>query len=268
MERKNILVANAIDETFILRRESEAMAKKRRELAEKLTAEFQKTIKKAMLRKLPAIGACLAGGVMSLIALESIGTLRIVLTALSVALFALGILLFILNRKKETAEDAKTNENLVALDALYQAFDEEVKNDLGVPADAVEIGLFTENEDLHMNGQPIYSNYNAFAFVENDTLCFWQYSEILGGIPLCEIESLVKVNAPITFDNWKSDDAHDSPKYAQYGIASMNKNGEFTMTGYYSLRIMHAEEPFEVRFPLFVADALLGLLNLEIVEEK
>ena len=267
MERKNILVANSIDENFIVRRESDAMAAKRRELAEKLTAEFQKTIKKAILRKLPALGACLAGGVLSLIALESGGTLRTALTALSVALFAVGIVLAILNRKKETAEDAKTNENLVALDALYQAFDEEVKGNLGVPADAVEIGLFTENGDLHMNGKPIYSNYNAFAFVENDTLCFWQYGEILGGIPLGEIESLVKVNAPITFDNWKSDEEHDSPKYAQYGIQSMNENGEFTMTGYYSLRITHENEPFEVRFPLFDADALLALLNREIVEE-
>ena len=47
----------------------------------------------------------------------------------------------------------------------------------------------------------------------------------------------------------------------------MNENGEFTMTGYYSLRIMHAEEPFEIRFPLFDAVALLGLLNREMIEE-
>lgn len=267
MERKNILIANSIDESFIVRRESDAMASKRRELAEKLTAEFQKTIKKAMIRKLPALGACLAGGVLSLIALESGGTLRTALTALSVVLFAVGIVLAILNRKKEKAEENKPNEELVKLDALYQAFDEEVKGDLGVPADAVEIGLFTESGDLQKDGKPIYSNYNAFAFVENDTLCFWQYGEILGGIPLSEIECLAKINAPITFDNWKSDEEHDSPKYAQYGIQYMNENGEFTMTGYYSLRITHENEPFEVRFPLFDADALLALLNREMIEE-
>lgn len=266
MERKNILVANSIDENFIVRRESEAMAKKRRELAEKLTAEFQKTIKKALFRKLPSFAALIAGAVLGLVAFENNGQ-SIALTIASAAMIAVGVVLAILNRKKEKAEENKPNEELVKLDALYQAFDEEVKEDLGVPADAVEIGLFTENDDLKKDGKPIYSNYNAFAFVENDTLCFWQYGEILGGIPLNEIECLAKVNAPITFDNWKSDEEHDSPKYAQYGIQYMNENGEFTMTGYYSLRITHENEPFEVRFPLFDADALLALLNREMIEE-
>jgi hypothetical protein len=266
MERKNILVANAIDETFILRRESDELAAKRKELAEKLTAEVQKTIKKALLRKIPSFAAFLIGATLGLAAFES-HEKAIALTVAAVVLIGVGIVLAILNHKREKAEAKKTNENLAQLDALYNALDEEVKGDLGVPTDAVKVGFFTENDDLNKQGQPIYSNYTAFAFVENETLCFWQYGEILGGIPLNEIESLVKVNTPITFDNWGSDDAPDSPKYAQYGIAETPKTGEYSMTGYYSLRVVHADEHFEVRFPLFDADALLGLIGKEVTEE-
>jgi hypothetical protein len=266
MERKNILISNCIDENFILRRESDELAAKRKELAEKLTAEVQKTIKKALLRKLPSFAAFLIGATLGLAAFES-HEKSIALTVAAVVLIGVGIVLTILNHKREKAEAEKTNENLAQLDALYNALDEEVKDDLGVPTDAAKVGFFTENDDLNKQGQPIYSNYTAFAFVENETLCFWQYGEILGGIPLNEIESLIKVNNPITFDNWESDDAPDSPKYAQYGIAETPKTGEYSMTGYYSLRVVHADEHFEVRFPLFDADALLGLIGREIVEE-
>lgn len=267
MERKNVLISNSIDENFILRRESDEMAAKRKDLAEKLTLEFQKTLKKAMLRKLPTLGAFLVAGVLGLIALENNTAPRTALIAFSLVSFLVGIVLAVCNHKKEKAEAEKPNENIAQLDALYNAFDEEVKGDLGVPADAAKVALFTENEDLSKQGQPIYSNYTAFAFVENETLCFWQYGEILGGIPLNEIETLVKVNETITFDNWGSDDAPDSPQYAQYNIEATPVNGEYSMRGYYSLRLMHEEEPYEVRFPLFDADALLSLLNMEIVEE-
>ena len=201
MERKNILISNSIDENFILRRESDELAEKRKDLAEKLTAEVQKTIKKALLRKLPSFAALLIGATLGLIAFENNGK-PIVLTVAAAVLIGVGIVLAILNHKKEKAEAEKPNENLAQLDTLYNAFDEEVKVGLGVPADAAKVALFTENEDLSKQGQPIYSNYTAFAFVENETLCFWQYGEILGGIPLNEIEALVKVNETITFDNW------------------------------------------------------------------
>ena len=266
MERKNILTDNTIDDAFILRHESAEMATKRKELGEKLTAEVQKTIKKALLRKLPSFAALLIGALLGLTAFENHGK-PIALTAAAVLLVAVGIVLAILNHRKEKAEEEKPIESLTKLDALYNAFDEEVKQDLGVPSDAVEVGFFTENSDLNKQGQPIYSNYTAFAFVENETLCFWQYGEILGGIPLNEIESLVKVNEPITFDNWGSDDAPDSPKYAQYGIEETPASGEYSMTGYYSLRVVHADESFELRFPLFDAEKLLMLLDREIVEE-
>ncbi len=220
-----------------------------------------------MLRKLPTLGAFLVAGVLGLIALESNTSHRIALIAISLVSFLVGIVLAVCNHKKEKAEAEKPNENLAQLDALYNAFDEEVKGDLGVPADAAKVGFFTENDDLNKQGQPIYSNYTAFAFVENETLCFWQYGEILGGIPLNEIESLVKINKPITFDNWESDDAPDSPKYAQYDIQTTEEHGEFTMTGYYSLRLTHEGEPFELLFPLFDAEAFLKLLNREIIEE-
>ena len=84
-----------------------------------------------------------------------------------------------------------------------------------------------------------------------------------------EIEGLVKVNDPITFDTWLADDPHDSLKYAQYDIEKKETNYEeqYTMTGYYSLRFNHECEPFELLFPLFGAETLLKLIDREITEE-
>ena len=44
-------------------------------------------------------------------------------------------------------------------------------------------------------------------------------------------------------------------KYDKYGIEKKETNydEEYTMTGFYSLRLTHEEEPFELLFPLFDA---------------
>ena len=114
----------------------------------------------------------------------------------------------------------------------------------------------------------VYSGDTANVFIEDGKLCFW-YGEAVVGFAMDEIEALVKVNDPITFDSWMADEPHDSLKYAQYGIEKKEVDYEeqYTMTGYYSLRLTHEGEPFELIFPLFDAEKLLKLLDREIVEE-
>lgn len=279
MIRKNIFRTNLDDESvienekFVLRRENEEIAARRKELGDQLGDALKKTIKKSLLRILPAYITAGIGILLGSIAFEMFEEQEkfpIALTVISAVLILTGIVLAILNHKKTKAEEDKPDESLEQLDKIYDDFDEEVKKDLGVPADAPEVEIFvnTYSADDKKKKKTIYELYPTIAFIENGKLCFW-YGEAVVGFAMDEIEALVKVNDPITFDSWLADDPHDSLKYTQYGIEKkeVDYEEEYTMTGYYSLRFAHEGEPFELIFPLFDAEKLLKLLDREIVEE-
>ena len=279
MERKNIFSTNVdnepvIDnEVFVLRRENEEIAARRKELSNQLGDALKKTIKRSLLRILPAYITAGIGILLGSIAFEMFEEQEkfpIALGAIAGVLILTGIILAIIHHKKTKAAEDKPDENLEQLNNLYGDFDVEVKKDLGVPADAPEVEIFihTYSADDKKKKKPVYELYPTIAFIEDDKLCFW-YGEAVVGFPMSEIESLVKVNDPITFDSWMSDDPHDSLKYAQYGIEKkeVDYEEEYTMTGYHSLRLMHEGDPFELLFPLFDAEKLLKLLDREIVEE-
>lgn len=279
MERNNIFSTNLDGEqvidngAFVLRRENEEIATRRKELGDKLGEAIKQTVKQSLLRTLPAYITAGIGILLGTIAfdkMESGEKFPIALGVIAGVLIVVGIVLAILNHKKTKAEEDKPDKNMEQLDKLYSDFDEEVKKDLGVPADAPEVEIFihTYSTDDKKKKKTIHELYPTIAFIEDNKLCFW-YGEAVVGFPISEIEALVKVNDPITFDSWIADDPHDSLKYAQYGIEKKETDYEeqYTMTGYYSLRLAHEGEPFELLFPLFDADRILKLIDKEIIEE-
>lgn len=279
MMRKNIFHTNLDseqiidDESFVLRREAAEISAKRKDLGEQLNKAIKKSIKQSLLRTLPAYITAGVGMLLGSIAFEIFEEKEkfpAVLGIIAGILIVVGIGLAILNHKRTKAKEDEPDENLEELDNLYGDFDEEVKKDLAVPADAVEVHFFahTYSADDKKKKKTVYDLYPCLAFIEEEKLCFW-YGEAIIGFPMSEIEALVKVNEPITFDSWLSDDPHDSLKYAQYGIEKkeVDYEEEYTMTGFYSLRLTHEGDPFELIFPLFDAEKLLTLLDREIVEE-
>ena len=279
MMRKNIFHTNLDseqiidDESFVLRREAAEISAKRKDLGEQLNKAIKKSIKQSLLRTLPAYITAGVGMLLGSIAFEIFEKKEkfpAVLGIIAGILIVVGIGLAILNHKRTKAKEDEPDENLEELDNLYGDFDEEVKKDLAVPADAVEVHFFahTYSADDKKKKKTVYDLYPCLAFIEEEKLCFW-YGEAIIGFPMSEIEALVKVNEPITFDSWLSDDPHDSLKYAQYGIEKkeVDYEEEYTMTGFYSLRLTHEGDPFELIFPLFDAEKLLKLLDREIVEE-
>jgi hypothetical protein len=279
MIRKNIFHTNLdsgqiIDnESFVLRRENAEISAKRKNLGDQLSEAIKKSIKQSLLRTLPAYITAGVGMLLGTIAFEIFEKKEkfpAVLGIIAGILIVVGIGLAILNHKKTKAKEDEPDENLEQLDNLYDDFDEEVKKDLGIPADAVDVQFFTHTYSANdkKEKKTVYDLYPCLAFIEEEKFCVW-YGEAVIGFPMNEIEALVKVNEPITFDSWMSDDPHDSLKYAQYGIEKKETNydEEYTMTGFYSLRLTHEEEPFELLFPLFDAEKLLKLLDCEIVEE-
>ena len=264
---------NVIDnEEFVLRRENAALSAKREQLSEELTKALHKTVKKSLLRMLPTFIGCGLGVLLGSIAFEIFESKEVFPAFLGIAagmLFVAGIVYTIIKRKKDKANEDKPDEGMEELNKAYEAFNAQVKRELNIPEDAPQVDILT-----HMyspNGKTkktVYSGDTANVFIEDGKLCFW-YGEAVVGFSMSEIEALVKVNDPITFDSWMPDDPHDSLKYAQYGIEKKEVDYEeqYTMTGYYSLRLTHEGEPFELLFPLFDAEKLLTLLDREIVEE-
>ena len=278
MTRKNIFSVNLDDESvidneeFVLRRENAALSAKREQLSEELSKALHKTVKKSLLRMLPTFLGCGLGVLLGSIAFEILEAKEKFPVALGIVagvLFVAGIVYAVINGKREKANEDKPDEGMEELDKAYTTFNEQVKRELNIPEDAPQVDILTHMYSTDDKAKKtVYSGDTANVFIEDGKLCFW-YGEAVVGFPMSEIEALVKVNDPITFDAWMPDDPHDSLKYAQYGIEKkeVDYEEEYTMTGYYSLRFAHEGEPFELIFPLFDAEKLLTLLDREIVEE-
>ncbi len=284
MERKNMFLIDLDDDTnaienqsLILRRESAALAEKRKELDHQFSTELTKNIRKDIWRTIIPYFIIFIGFISGTIAFEKYdpdGTFPIVATVIAVVMIAVGIILTLINRKKDKEEDENPEELYSIMDGInsnYESFNKQVKQELRVPFDATEVEVFTTmlSENRDKKEAFAYTNDTPTAFVEDGKLCFW-YNGAVIGFPMSEIEALVKVNAPITFDSWMADDPYDGIKYAQYGITMKEVNQieeHYTMNGYYSLRFTHEGTPFELLFPLFNAEKLLGLIDREIVQE-
>jgi len=284
MERKNMFTinldddANAIDhQSLILRRESAALAEKRKELDHQFSTELTKNIKKDIWRTIIPYFIIAIGFIAGTIAFEKYdpdGAFPIVATVIAVVMIAVGVILALVNRKKDKEEDENPEELYSIMDGInsnYETFNKQVKQDLRIPFNAQAVDVFTTMHSASRDKKAAfaYTNDTPTAFVEDGKLCFW-YNGAVVGFAMNEIEALVKVNAPITFDSWMADDPYDGPKYTKYGIVMKEANQieeHYTMKGYYSLRFTHEGEPFELLFPLFDAEKLLALLNREIVEE-
>jgi hypothetical protein len=278
MTRKNLFSINldnesVIDtEAFVLRRENSALSAKREQLSEELTKTLHKTVKKSLLRLLPTLLGCGLGVLLGSVAFETFESNEVfpaILGVIAGFLFVGGIVYGVINGKKQKANEDKPDEGMEELDKKYEAFNAEVKRELGIPEDAPQVDILTymySPEDK--TTKTVYSGDTTNVFIEDGKLCFW-YGEAVIGFPMSEIEALVKVNEPITFDSWMPDAPHDSLKYAQYGIEKkeVDYDEQYTMKGYYSLRLTHEGEPFELLFPLFDAEKFLALLDREIVEE-
>ena len=184
MIRKNIFHTNLdsgqiIDnESFVLRRENAEISAKRKNLGDQLSEAIKKSIKQSLLRTLPAYITAGVGMLLGTIAFEIFEKKEKFPAALGIIagiLIVVGIGLAILNHKKTKAKEDEPDENLEQLDNLYGDFDEEVKKDLGIPADAVDVQFFTHTYSANdkKEKKTVYDLYPCLAFIEEEQLCVW-----------------------------------------------------------------------------------------------
>ena len=276
MKRKNLFTVNidadrVIDhEALILREESAERGEQRKALEERLQKALKKSIRRSLIPYFVAWVAVMAGvmgawrTVTGLIETQELTPLTLIL---SIVFFAVALVFFLIHRRREKSETP--DPAMEAVDAEFGKMNDAVRKELGVPADARAVEIFTEmySED---DEEPslTYVNDEAHVFLEEDRLCFW-YGAVIA-IPRASIEGIVRVRMPVTFESWGKDEPFDGEKYLPYGICKnvIDEDDEnFTVREYFSLRFTYVDEAFEVIVPPYDIDPIAHLLGMEITEE-
>lgn len=277
MKRKNLFTVNidaesAIDhEALILRTESAELHEKREILDTRLQKTLKKSVRKTILPYFIAWVAVMAGVMgawRTVTGWIETQTLSPFTPALTVAFFAVALVFFLIHRHRERSE--APDPAMEAVDAEFGKLNDAVRAELGVPADAPAVEVFTEMYSEEDEEEPTltYVNDETYVFLEEDRLCFW-YGAVIA-IPLASIEGIVRVRTPVTFESWGKDEPFDGVKYLSYGIRK-NEIDEYdenyTVQEYFSLRFTYMDEAFEVILPPYDIDPVARLLGTEITEE-
>lgn len=263
MERENLFTINGDDEDgiidyeeFVLQREGEALAKKHKELDERLFSNMKKHIGKGVfIEILPYLFVMI--GVYALITAVEIyietKVLSLVPTLATMICAFLAGVFFLVRKNRNQKSEADADTDFDSLNRGYDTYHEEVKAELSVPETAKEVTVFAQYYASDSLDSEVYSPIRPEVFVRDENLCFYYDSAIIG-FPIADIRGIERVDEPISFDDWDDDVPYNRGKYMEYKI-SMKKTKDdeeiYSMKGYYSLRLEREEQPFEIIIPLF-----------------
>ena len=277
MSRQNLFTINVESEKvidfdeFVLRQESEALQQKRKELNDRFRSALYKRIgKSALIALIPFLAVILAVGCLIIAAdvYFNSGTIPYVLSVLALVLLFIAGVSFVISRKHQNTSELDSNIEFV--DDEYGVYNDLVKQELSVPTAAATVDLFV-NIYSQNNTKPreIYATDTADVFEENGKLCF-RYESVVIGFPISEIEGVVRLNERIAFDSWTKDSSYDSQDYMSYEIQkhTVDKYDEhYSMMGYYSLRLTHADRPYEILIPLYDIAPIMKILKTEPINQ-
>ena len=280
MERENLFRINLDDENstvdheeLILRRVSAETAKKEKALNERLVSAFSKGVGKQLWLFFLPLGFLLAALVFlaRVIAVFSEAkTLALPAALVSLVLFFAAGVSYAIYRKHKNDGDETFDKTLSSLSEDFGDYHTIVKKELCVPDTAKFIEVFTRMySNDSSDDDEAYTNDTVEVFAEGENLCFL-YGDVILAVPLSSIEAVVKVGERITFDSWNKEIRHDKGDFLQYKIAyHESKDGDetYSMEGYYAVRFVHRDTPFEILIPLYDIAPVLEILQREPIEE-
>ena len=272
MERENLFLLNTEDDDltierteFVLRRESDALRAKRRELSEK----FMSTLLKGVISVytvLMIVFGCLGVACIGMTVTDyfETKTFSVIPFGIALLLFALtGVCAFI-NKTKNKASNE--DEELDSVDRELGRLAEASKSELWVPYDAKAVDIYVTTSESDLTDP--FSVDEVLLFEESGNLCMYYSGDVIA-VPISDVEEVVKIDDEILFENWTKDASHDSAEYAEYQIVERKTKDDdefYAMNGYYSIRFAHEGEPFEILVPLYEINAFLDVLKLEVTE--
>ena len=176
--------------------------------------------------------------------------------------------LFFVSKKKEKKLLNDDNAN-----SQFEAIDQDLSliyNELGVPADAVEIDFLTFKYKVK-NGvvRPYASGFQATPYI-NVMLKTYATSEELHIVDVenvysfkkSDIKSIIIVNKRISVPFWTKDEGYNKGEFKQYKM-TINNLGNISFKPYYILEIEKDNQKFGIYFPCYELSAIENLTGLK-----
>jgi len=186
----------------------------------------------------------------------------------AILFFCVAAVTYIVYRRHSKKEELDTDLDSVGNE--YTTLNDRSRAELNSPENAPAIEIFTDMysaDDDEKNS--VYSNDEATVFEENGILCFYYGSAVIG-VPISEIEAVVKSDGSVSFEFWNKDIPYNRGDYMQYKIEKHKVDEydeNYSMTGYYSIRFTHSGTPFEIIVPLYDITPVLAILKTEPITE-
>ena len=273
MKRENLFLLVEDDDgtikhkEFILRRESEALRAKRRELDERLFSAIMKSVWNAYV-VLTCVFGCL-GIVFAGIAVTNYLDSKpfpAVWVGLSIVSFILVGIFSALKKGKD--KKSESEGEMDTIDREYERLAEASRAELWVPIDAKTVDVFVTTSETQASDEP-YGIAEVLLFEESGNLCIDYFGDVIA-VPIKSFEAAAKLDGEVSFDNWQKDEPYDGVEYAEYQIVKRTTKDDdeiYSMPSCYSLRFGGDEGNFEILVPLYEIKAFLEVLKLEVAEE-
>lgn len=180
------------------------------------------------------------------------------------AMLALWLLLTWWEIKRARAVVGSPAYDVAEVDA--EAFLQAAKKELGVPEEAAKMDVFASryhwiNGEMHaVNSRLIwdYDNVEDRAWREGDCLCLAD-SVMRLEIPLNDFQGAEKRKNGCYITRWNKEESYRSAAYKPYRVGTVE--GQLRASGYLAVQLLHQQETYELRLPLWEADTLQRLTD-------
>lgn len=187
--------------------------------------------------------------------------------ALTAAVVLEGISLVIfLKQRKKSQEAMKTAEETMMMERA-QRLDSASRQELGIPENAADMDIIWVTYQIKKGREKILENENfsIYAYCQDNSLCLADNTQVFK-IPLSSIQKVVWVKKRLLLPEWNKHEPYNSKIYKPYHIRK-NDAEQYTIRGYYSLRVSETRGEFEVMVPEYDEKILFSLLPPQIPKE-
>lgn len=178
-----------------------------------------------------------------------------------------GICLIIFLKQRQKSQEAmKTAEETMMMERA-QRLDCASRQELGIPENAADMDIIRVFYQIKKGREKILENENLsiYAYCQDGSLCLADNTQVFK-IPFSSIQKVVWVKKRLVLPEWNKEESYNSKTYKPYHIRK-NDAEQYTIRGYYSLRISETRGEFEVMVPEYDEKLLFFLLPPQIPKE-
>lgn len=181
-------------------------------------------------------------------------------------LFLVLFLIEMQRKKRGTTREAN------ALRESAERHSEEVRRELGVPANALQTDILSYTFQIR-NGKEKrasirfadYSLLDTLVFYENGMLCIFDWSELYG-IPVSEIAAIRQNDKRVSIMGWNKLVRPEDPVFKPYRLFVNGYGNVFVPSC--AVTVRHGGEEYEILFPAYEADKICMLCGIPLTANQ